>query len=244
MSAVPGTPFRQRLETYLGDESVYVEPKEMTKALAALLEGAAMGAGSLIDVGCATGEMLHYFRRRFPALELTGIDTSEPFLAQARTVRGLAGVRFVRDDALTFSYRDYQPEPFDVVVCSGILSIFDDPAPLLTNLVANARRGGRVYVLSMFNEDDIDVLVRYRDNRHAPDEWKPGHNVHATASLERLLRGRVAGVRFHDFEMPFDLPRRADYPHRTWTVRGADGRRMVVNGLCLLNHEKIMEITP
>jgi SAM-dependent methyltransferase len=244
VTTLPGSPFRQRLETYLGDETVYRQPKEITKALAAFVEASGITRGSLVDVGCATGEMLHHFRQRFPGLHLTGIDTSDPFLEQARRVGGLAGVRFEHDDGLTFSFGRYQDRAFDIVVCSGMLSIFDDPEPLLMNLIRNTRRGGRVYVASMFNDDDIDVLVRYRDNRHAPEDWKPGHNVHATATIERLLRDGVTDLRFHPFEMPFELPRRPDYPHRAWTMQTADGRRLVVNGLTLINYEKILEITP
>lgn len=244
MSGLSGAPFRQRMETYLGDQSLYREPKEITKVIAGLVEVAGTTTGTLIDVGCAAGELLHHFHARFPGLALTGIDTSDPLLEQARGVPGLAGVRFEHDDAVTFSYRRYQDRPFDVVVCSGVLSIFDDPAPLLANLIANTRPGGRLFIASMFNGDDIDVLVRYRDNRHAPDEWKLGHNLHAVASLERFLKPRVATWRFHPFEMPFDLPRRDEYPHRTWTTRLADGRRLMINGLGLINYDKILEVTP
>jgi hypothetical protein len=101
-----------------------------------------------------------------------------------------------------------------------------------------------VYIVSMLNDDDIDVRVRYRDNRHMPDEWQRGQNIHAAPTLARWLTGRVQSFRFLPFEMPFDVPRRPDYPHRSWTFRDAEGRRLVTSGLSLLYHERILEIVP
>lgn len=46
---------------------------------------------SLIDVACGTGRLLRDVRLAFPALRLTGLDMSRPYLAEAR--RHLAGLR-------------------------------------------------------------------------------------------------------------------------------------------------------
>jgi SAM-dependent methyltransferase len=235
-------PFRQRAETYLGQPSLYEVPKEKWKALAALIAEAGLGTASLMDVGCGVGDLLHLIRSRFPGYRLTGIDTSDALLAQARSVPGLAGLTLRKDDALTFVYRDYQAEPFDLITCSGVLPIFDEPEPLLGNLLANARAGGRIYVFSMFNPDDIDVRIRYRDNLHQPDEWQCGQNIHSVQTISRWLSGRVQSFRFVPFEMPFDLPKQEAYPHRSWTFRAADGRRFTTSGLSLLYQDRFLEI--
>ncbi len=235
-------PFRQRVETYLGQPALYDRPKEKWKALATLIAEAGLNAASLLDVGCGVGDLLHLLRVRFPDYALSGIDMSETFLAQARGVPGLAGVPLRRDNALTFTYADYQTTAFDVLTCSGVLPIFDDPEPLLSNLIANVRVGGRIYVFAMFNPDDIDVRVRYRDNVHDPEAWQAGQNVHSVHTIARWLAGRVRSFRFVPFEMPFDLPKQQAYPHRSWTFVTADGRRLTTSGLSLLYYDQFLEI--
>lgn len=235
--------FKQREETYLGEYAMYERPKEITKRLAHLVaERTDSPRSSLLDVGCATGELLHHFRQRFPEFRLAGLDNAHNLLTQARSVPGLAGVRLEHGDALTFSCDSFGFGPFDFVVCSGVLSIFDDFVPLMENLIRNVRPGGTIFVVSMFNDDDIDVRIRYRDNRHDPERWQGGFEVHSTATCERWLRGRVASLRFIPFEMPFDVQKRETFPHRAWSLATADGRRLMINGLCLICYEQILEV--
>lgn len=44
---------------------------------------------SYLDVGCGTGRLLREVRRTFPAMRLTGIDLSRPYLDEARRHMGL-----------------------------------------------------------------------------------------------------------------------------------------------------------
>ena len=41
-------------------------------------------AGTLVEVGCATGEMCRYVALRYPALRYVGVDISEPAIVRAR----------------------------------------------------------------------------------------------------------------------------------------------------------------
>ncbi len=43
------------------------------------------GGGTLLEVGCATGELYRYLGHRWPALEYYGVDISRPAIARARS---------------------------------------------------------------------------------------------------------------------------------------------------------------
>ena len=234
--------FKQRQETYLGDHSLYASPKEITKLLVRLVSERAKDGDGLLDVGCGVGELLHHARRTLPGLHVAGLDVTPALIDQARAVPGLAGVDLRLGDARTFRYQDFGPRPFDFITCSGVLSIDDDFGPLLGNLIDNVRGGGVLYIFSLFNDDDIDVRVRYRDNAYDPERWQLGYNTFSVGTMSRWLEGRVKAFRFLPFEIPVEVPRRPQYPHRAWTITTSDGRRRMVNGLGLMCLEQILEI--
>lgn len=229
--------FRQRPETYLG-ESRYDRPKRVFALFGDLLESAqAMGPGrSFLDVGCATGELIYYLQARFPGTAFEGIDNQPDLLARARAHERLGAATFVEADALA-----YRGEPRDVVACFGMLGIFDDFEPLLASLLANTRKGGRVYLHALLNDDDIDVRIYYRDNHNAKD-WNRGFNIFSMAQVGRWLESRATSWRTLPVELDVDVPRRPDLPHRAYTAKLEGGRRITTNGLCLMLPEKVLEI--
>ena len=229
--------FRQRPETYLG-EIRYTRPKRVFSMLAAELErsGGVREGARFLDVGCATGELIYFLRERFPAMRYVGVDNQPEFIATARGQPELAGVQFVDADALA-----HRGEPCDFVTCFGMLGIFDEFEPLLESLVANTRKGGRIYIHGLVNDVDIDVRIYYRDNHNRKD-WNRGFNIHSLAQMSRWLDGRVGSWRAQPVELDVDLPRRPELPHRAYTAKMEDGRRITTNGLCLMLPEKLLEI--
>lgn len=230
--------FNQRTDTYLG-ESRYEKPKQVFQLLAELMEqsGLATPEAKFLDVGCATGEMIYYLQQRFPKTLFTGVDNQLQLLEQAKSKEGLQQFAFVEADALS-----YRGEPQDFVTCFGMLGIFDQFEPLLESLLANTRKGGRIYIHGLFNDVDIDVRVYYRDH-HNNKDWNRGFNIFSTTQLSNWLETRVSSWRFMPFELEVDVPRRPETPHRAYTTKLEDGRRITTNGLCLMLPEMILEIT-
>lgn len=229
--------FRQRPETYLG-EARYTKPKRVFAMLADEVErsGAFREGARFLDVGCATGELLYFLKERFPAMRYSGVDNQPEFIATARAQPALAGVELLEADALS-----WRGEPFDFVTCFGMLGIFDEFEPLLTSLVANTRNGGRIYIHGLMNDVDIDVRIYYRDNQNRKD-WNRGFNIHSLAQLARWLEARGHSWRVRTVELDVDIPRRPELPHRAYTDKMEDGRRITTNGLCLMLPEKLLEI--
>ncbi|WP_422371744.1 class I SAM-dependent methyltransferase [Hoeflea sp.] len=227
--------FRQRPETYLGPDRATAE-KDVYRLLWDKLDAAGFRPGTILDVGCATGDLLVYLSIRLPDASLAGLDL-EPALIDAAAKRPeLEAAELHVGDALSRQLGKYE-----MVLCFGVMGIFDGFEPLLENLLANTAPGGRIYLQALLNPDDIDVRIAYRDNQNGRD-WMRGFNIFSRVRVETWCRDRGLAARFYDFRMTSELDRRPHLPHRAYTVDMADGSRRTTNGMCLLLPETLLEI--
>jgi ubiquinone/menaquinone biosynthesis C-methylase UbiE len=87
---------------------------------------------SMLDIACGTGRFLRQMRLAFPAMKLTGVDLSDPYLAEAR--------RYTRDlRPITFSAANVELLPFetasqDIVSC---IFLFHELPPDVRRRVAS-----------------------------------------------------------------------------------------------------------
>jgi SAM-dependent methyltransferase len=227
--------FHQRLETYIGDEKAAVE-KDVYRFFWNKIVGSKFLPKSVLDVGCATGDLLAFLNSRQPTATLTGLDLEPTLIAAARKRPELQSAELVTGDALTSLVGK-----FDLVTCFGMLGVFDEFEALLENLVANTAKGGRLYIQALLNPDDIDVRIAYRDNLNAKD-WMRGFNIFSRERVRDWCNESGLTVQFYEFQMTSDLPRRPHLPHRAYTMDLEDGSRRTSNGLCLLLPETLMEI--
>jgi len=247
----------------LADEGIYLnedryeKPKELFKFIADILGGDEKMEGTLLDVGCATGELVYYLKnKRFGGLSYTGIDISQKMIEQAEA--NIPGARFLVQSILDEQF--FREEKFDYVICSGVLSIFDDLEPPLLNLLSCTKPGGKVIIHTNFNEHPIDMLMRYKpslDNltvvpkgqpknlrtKGSQVEWQTGWNIFSKATYENILSnsGRELSVEWHDFRMPFDIPE-TDDPMRCWTIKTEKNPHQEINGACQILDKKVLEI--
>jgi trans-aconitate methyltransferase len=218
---------------YLG-EGWSSEPKQTFVALADHLIAERGGApsGELLDIGCATGELIGYLLTRFPGLACTGVDVFDELLVQAR--KNVPPATFMKASALelpmTLSHR------FDIVTAVGVASVFDDAGIQVfwKNLLAAARPGGTVAVLSPLNEYGVDTVVRHRKRREGhPLAWETGWNVYAIETIREIVAGLGASLRIERFRFRGRLDPKPD-PVRTWTMSTEKDPEQLTNGLKLL----------
>lgn len=230
----------------LADDNIYLQedrfhkPKEIHKLIAQrilALPGEA-GALDIIDVGCATGELLfHRAQVLGKNHKFFGADVSSKMLTLAKTM--LPGAEFFELDISAAT--DRLGRLYDVVTSSGVLAIFDDLTIPVINLLKLCKPGGVVMIIAAINEANIDLITRYRTGG-SMGTWQSGWNVFSRRTLETIVSGVANGCRINytDFEMPFDIPMNID-PMRNWTVSIA-GKRLTTNGAGLLLRENLIEI--
>ena len=218
---------------YIG-EGWSPEPKQSFVALAEHLMAERGGdvAGELLDIGCATGELMGYLGARFPNLRCTGADVFDELLVQGR--KNLPSATFVNASALAlpaaFNSR------FDIVTAVGVASVFDETEieTFWRNLLHATRPGGSIAVLSPLNDFGVDTIIRHRKRRDgATLAWETGWNVFAIETITEIVRALGGSIRIERFRFQGTLARRDD-PVRTWTLPTAADPQQLTNGLKLL----------
>ena len=100
----------------------------------------------------------------------------------------------------------------------------------------------RVFVFGLFNPEYLDVLLKSRPAA-SEGKWENGWNLYSKKSVLTFLQERGFSGQFYDFELSLDLEKKPDDPLRTWTERLEDGRRIIINGLQLVNTLSLLEIS-
>lgn len=108
--------------------------------------------GSVLDVGCGTGENILYLAER--GLAAAGIDGAPTAIRKARAKakqRGLE-VHFEVADALNLPKPQHQ---FDTVIDSGLFHVFsDEERPRFRASIGQVIRPGGTYVLMCFSDQE------------------------------------------------------------------------------------------
>jgi ubiquinone/menaquinone biosynthesis C-methylase UbiE len=110
-------------------------------------------ARKLLEVGCGVGAQTEILLRYFPELHITGLDASEPNLAQARTFLSslpFAGQRFALElgDAGRMTF---EADAFDAAFLCWILEHVANPALVLSEVRRVLRPGASVVVTEVQN---------------------------------------------------------------------------------------------
>jgi SAM-dependent methyltransferase len=115
-------------------------------------------AGSVLDVGCGTGENVLYLAER--GFAVTGIDGAPTAIrkARAKAKRRAINASFELADALNLSV---PKQPFDTVIDSGLFHVFsDEERARFTESLGRVIRPGGTYFLMCFSDQE-------------PGDWGP-----------------------------------------------------------------------
>ena len=126
---------------------------ELRAAKQALMEQLAFrGARTALDVGCGAGGDVVEMARLMPdGTEVSGLDTSETMIAEARRRAASLGTRVSLrlGDAADLPYQD---QVFDICRAATVLQHVPDPARVVREMARVTRPGGRVGVLEFDQE--------------------------------------------------------------------------------------------
>jgi len=193
-------------------------------------------ANSMLDIGCSKGEFFYAIQDEFDDISCTGIEPNEELITIGRSQENLTHVTFIQEDALSFNL-DTQ---FDIVLMSGVLSLFDNIDPPLENMQKHIKQGGKGYIFSGFNSNNIDVIVRYRNNEMDSEEWESGLNMFSLNTVEKSLSKLSSDIKFHQFKMPIDLSP-TNNPIKSYTLNTQEQGRIILNGANIIRDFYLIE---
>ncbi|MBT5951276.1 MAG: methyltransferase domain-containing protein [Betaproteobacteria bacterium] len=222
----------RNFEHYLS-ASKKVEPKETFKGIVRFINQLGLKDGaSILDVGCAAGELLSYLRGVYPTFNLVGIDVFDQLLEAAK--KQVPEADFMNASALNLP--ENFNEKFDIVTAVGVMSIFDENQleKLWVNLLNATRVGGTIIVLSPLNEYGVDTVTRHRKRRNGRMlDWESGWNIFSIQTVSEILLGLGQKIEVERFVFKSTLYPVED-PVRTWTLPTKDQPYQLTNGLKLL----------
>ncbi|HXO03316.1 MAG TPA: class I SAM-dependent methyltransferase [Stellaceae bacterium] len=160
----------------------------------------------VLDVGCGTGATAIPFAAAVaPNGNVTGVDISEPMLAQARqniATAGAGNVSLVLADA---QVHRFPPDSFDLLISRFGVMFFADPVAAFTNLHAGLRRGGRLCMAvwasmaeNVHWQIPFDIAVKHLGPPAPADPREPGPMAFRDPDY---LRGILAKAGFADIEI-------------------------------------------
>jgi trans-aconitate 2-methyltransferase len=126
--------------------------------------------GTVVDLGCGTGNVTRLLAERYPAAAITGVDDSLPMLERA-AADGPAGgrIRWCRGDLARWEPAADEPAP-ELVFSNAALHWLDDHAGLFSRLFAAVAAGG-VLAVQMPNQFHAPSHVALADVAGGP-RWR------------------------------------------------------------------------
>jgi len=146
---------------------------------AALLDQAALRAGErVLDIGCGTGTLAVLIKRRYPQVEVTGLDPDPSALERAarKARRASLSIRLDRGFSDDLPYED---DRFDRVFSSFMLHHLDEKEATLREVRRVLKPGGSFHMLD------------FADPRSGGVHGRLSHLVHSSKRLKDNNEGRM-----------------------------------------------------
>ena len=135
----------------------YIKPKEIFINLIKILKKEKLNkTKSLIDIGCASGELLFNLNRNFENLNLTGLDVDKKLILKARD-KCPKSIKFMTGD---ISKKIKNVGKFDIIILSGVMSIFDNGDKIMTNLFSILKPNGRIFIFDSLNIYSFNLYIK------------------------------------------------------------------------------------
>lgn len=215
----------------------YLKPKENFSTLIKLIaKDKPKSNFTLLDVGCANGELLFNIQKKFKNANLTGIDVDQKVLQKAKEFCP-KNIIFKKKSAASSNYASRK---FDYIICCGVLSIFRDGEKILKNLKKNLNKNGRIFIFDSFNKYffNLDIFARDYKNKKLRTFNK---NVYSIQFINKFFKKNKMKTKFYPFYLQTSLKRNKKDLIYNWTEKVA-GKKIVTSGLGILQYQYWIKI--
>ena len=227
---------RNHDEIYLKSER-YKKPKEAFKLLYKILKKRLSKTKNyeLLDVGCANGELLFFLNEKFSNIKFYGVDIRNDLIKLAR--KKLPSDIYLKK----FDYNQKQSlnKKFDIIICSGVISIFDNLDIFFKNIKKNIKKNSIFFLFGGFNEYDFDIISGYRDLNSKITNYQSGWNIWSIKTIKKYFKEKK--IIKHPFEIKFDIKQNKKDLIRSWTIK-INKKRYFTNALLSIENQMWLEI--
>lgn len=170
----------------------------------------------ILDIGCASGELPRFLKNDLKTSgKVYGFDISKELVENARKRFAKSSIEFFVDDVRNFKIK----QKFDVITMTSVLSYFDDPYPIISNVLKHLRHRGLAIISGIFNEYNLEVRTRYKlaDESH----WRKTAviNQFPLNKIIDFINTQGYACKVTKQIMPFDISPKEN-PIRSWCCLG------------------------
>ena len=232
---------KDRKEHYVNEiyikRSRYLKPKEnFQKLINILKKDKPKKKFTLLDIGCANGELLFYIKKNFKESILTGIDVDKSLLKKAKKYCP-DDIKFKEGD---ISSKNFKVGKFDYVICCVVLSIFTNGDLVLKNLNKQTKKKGKIFIFDSLNKYSYNLHIKANNLKNAKKDvlYK---NVYSLKFIEKFFKKINKKVKIFPFFLKTNLKINKNNFIYNWTEI-LSKKKIVTSGLGLIQYQFWLKI--
>jgi ubiquinone/menaquinone biosynthesis C-methylase UbiE len=220
-------------------ENRYNNPKECFKDLIKILKNKKIKKNIHFgDIGCSNGELIFNIAKNFKNWKITGLDIKKNLLKKAKLINPLVNFK-----KINISKKIILNEKYDLITMSGVLSIFDKPEKILNNCLKLLKKKGSFFIFGHFNPHPIDVYIKYKELDNNINIFQSGWNIFSLKTMRKFAKKNKLKFKLFPFNIKINIHKNKNDPVRSWTFKNLNGKNLITNGLCIIQHQFWIEFT-
>ena len=218
-------------DTFYKNEKRFSNPKQSFIELFKILK--VNPKDTILDVGCANGELLYNIRKKYRENKLSGFELLPSLIKTAK--KNLP--KDINIHKIDITKKINVRENFDIIIISGVISIFDDYKKPLKALLKILKPNGKIFIFNHFNKYNIDVFIKYRTRSKNQNILQSGWNIHSIKGLKDFFKENGKKTRVFKFKPKKSFKGKLNDPLRSWTFKKKNNENLTTNGLSILQDQ-------
>ena len=176
---------------------------------------------SVLDVGCANGDLINYLDHFFDNFNYVGIEKSKVLYQRTKKrFRNNKNIKIYKS-----SVQNYKKK-HDLVIATGVFGYFDTIELLFNKLLSflNKKEKSQIVIFDNLNEHGVEKIVKFRVKPNA--NWLSGHNQTSIDKVSSFFKKKKYKISFKKFIYPGKIKKTND-PSRSYTSM-IDGKKNIL----------------
>lgn len=181
---------------------------------------------SLIDIGCSNGSFIKFLSKKCKNKKIFGADIDQQLLNSAK--KRNENIKFLRLD-ISKKIKNEMKKKFDIVILSGVHTIYDDIEPLIKNASSLCKKKGHLFLFGSFNPSKFDIITRVK--KYKSKIWEKGFNRPSLITTKKIFAKYFSSSKIKKFNFNLKIKENKRDPRRTFTLNLRSNKILTVNGL-------------
>ena len=189
----------------------------------------------ILDAGCAAGELLYLLEKKYKNFNLSGCDIRSDLLKKARKHLS-KNVDLKKIDISKKS--NFFKKKFDIIICSGVIGIFDNLKNFKSNLNKALKKNGIILLGALINEYGYNIYIKYEDMKNK-NIFQSGWNIWSIKKIKSLFKGKK--IKIYRYKPNKDFKKIKNDPMRSWTIN-VNKKKFFTNATMQIQNKLLLKI--